>query len=63
VAGYFVGASAYPALRTMRLALGNNPALCVLGSNLTVKTSWIEQPAVICRSWAPRKPQFSPTDS
>ena len=43
-AGYFVGASAYPALRKTWLAPRNNPPLCILGSNLVVKTSLKEQP-------------------
>ena len=39
-AGYFVGAR--------YLAPRNNPPLCILGSNLVVKTSLKEQPELAC---------------
>ena len=39
-AGYFVG--------TDYLCPRNNPPLCILGSNLVVKTSWKEQPEQTC---------------
>jgi len=39
-AGYFVGAH--------YLAPRNNPPLCILGSNLVVKTSLKEQPEQVC---------------
>ena len=45
-AGYFVG--------TDYLCPRNNPPLCILGSNLVVKTSWKEQPEKACHLGADR---------
>src|SRR4029078_10834812 len=45
-AGYFVG--------TDYLCPRNNPPLCILGSNLVVKTSWKEQPELACHFPADR---------
>ena len=50
-AGYFVGTAAYPHWGRTRLCPRNNPPLCILGSNLVVKTSLKEQPEQACQIW------------